>query len=167
MRVLAIDPGANPGFCATVAVHGAHVLSRFHTHDSAEAQEWGAATGPWDELVVEDQHAATALYRNGRRVRVSRKSQISLGFVAGRLFERFPATRKYRISADAWRAVLWPGSRRLPKKVVLARLLARPDAPDLSHVPAKNRPDVVEAWGIALAWAELTPAQKRKFEVRE
>ena len=31
-----------------------------------------------------------------------------------RLFERFHALRKYRILPDDWRAILWPGSRRLP-----------------------------------------------------
>lgn len=152
-RVLTIDPGANPGFCL---VEDGVILRA--THES-----FGVPFA-LDELVIEGQYAATHVYRNGRRVRVSRASQQGLSFTAGRLFERYDAARKYRIQPSQWRSVLWPGATRLPKPVVLARLRTMVDPELYAHVPKRNQPDVIEAIGIALAWAKLTPARKRKFE---
>jgi hypothetical protein len=156
MRVLCIDPGAHPGFCLTEA----GVIVWY----GAECER--GLPGRLDELVIEDQHSAAHLYRNGRRVRIARKSQMTLAHTAGRLLERFDATRKYRIAPDAWRAVLWPGSRRLPKKTVLARL-----TPDYGHLVAKlstkkAREDVLEAIGIAAAWGKLTQEQKETYRVQ-
>ena len=155
MRVLAIDPGANPGFCVT---DGGQIELTSWQADGFEFLT------PIDELVVEDQFAAAHVYRNGRRVRVSRKSQMTLAHTAGRLLERYSAERKYRIGPDAWRRVLWPGAVRLTKKVVLARL-----TPEYGHLvadfPKKHRPDVLEAVGIAMAWARLSAAQKEAFRV--
>lgn len=151
-RTLTIDPGANPGFC--LVEDGAIILASHEPYDFASL----------DELVIEGQYAATHIYRNGRRVRVSRASQQGLSFTAGRLFERYPAARKYRINPSDWRAILWPGAKRLPKPVVLARLRTMIDPALYADVPKKNQPDVIEAVGIALAWARLTPAQKKKYE---
>ena len=153
MRVLAIDLGAKPGFCFTID----GVLAGVGWDAPVTATDL-------DELVVEAQFAAAHIFRDGKRVRVSRGSQQTLSFTAGRLFERFPATRKYRIQPDAWRGILWPGSRRLPKKTVLARL-----TPEYGHLvegfPKTRRGDVLEAIGIAVAWSRLTPAQKEKYLV--
>lgn len=150
-RVLTIDPGANPGFC--LVEDG---VVQWASHEALR-------TGELDELVIEGQYAATHIYRGGRRVRVSRASQQGLSFTAGRLFERYPAARKYRIQPSQWRSILWPGATRLPKPVVLARLRTMIDPELYAHVPKKNQPDVIEAIGIALAWAKLTPARKKKF----
>ncbi len=156
MRVLAIDPGAKPGFCLTV--DGAVTDC---TYKSAVAEQMGWVP---DELVVEDQFAAAHIYRNGKRVRVRRSTQMTLSKTAGRLLERFPADRKYEILPDAWRAILWPGAVRLTKKVVLARL-----TPQYGHLvanfPKTHQPDVLEAIGIAMAWARLSQAQKEPFRV--
>lgn len=145
-----MDPGANPGFCLTR--DGVIAYADWELDDPGV---------PLDELVIEAQFAGP-IYRNGKRVRVSRKSQQTLSFAAGRLFERFPAKRKYRISPDAWRRVLWPGSVRLTKVVVLARL-----RPEYGHLvegfPKGHQGDVLEAVGIAMAWARLTPAQKESY----
>lgn len=154
MRTLTIDPGANPGFC--LVEHGAIIW--------ADYDAVGHYTDGLDELVIEGQYAATHVYRNGRRVRVSRASQQGLSFTAGRLFERYPAARKYRIQPSQWRSILWPGATRLPKPVVLARLRTMIPPELYAHVPKKNQPDVIEAIGIALAWAKLTPTRKKKFE---
>ncbi len=155
MRVLCIDPGAKPGFCVTD--EGAIVSLSWVTPELDPDE-------PLDELVVEAQFAATHVYRNGKRVRISRRSQQSLSFTAGRLFERFPAERKYQIQPDAWRRVLWPGAVRLTKKVVLARL-----TPEYGHLvagfPKTHQPDVLEAIGISQAWARLSQAQKEPFRV--
>lgn len=152
MRVLAVDPGARPGFCLTEDGRIKWV--------SPEADAWWPDA--LDELVIENQYPATHIYRDGKRVRVSRKSQQGLSFTAGRLFERFYATRKYRISPDEWRAVLWPGARRLTKAVVLARL-----RPTYGHLvagfPKTRQGDVLEAVGIAMAWARLTQEQKEQY----
>lgn len=153
LRVLAIDPGEHAGYAASDGVGGLLV-----THDPALVPADG-----WDEAVFEAQHSAASLYRGGRRVRVSRKSQQTLSFTAGRLYERFRATRKYRILPDDWRALLWPGSRRLPKRVVLARLEA-----EYGHeVPTTGKPraDVLEARGILAGWATLTQKEKEAYRV--
>lgn len=143
--LLAIDPGANPGFA----------WFRDGELVGASAEWTRLPPGAYDALVIEDQHAATHIYRNGKRVKVARKSQQTLSFTAGRLFERFDAAAKYRIPANAWRRVLWPGAVSIPKRTVLARLV--PDWADaVAHVPAKNRPDVLEAIGIGLAWLKLS-----------
>lgn len=154
MRFLAVDPGAKPGFCWWQ--NGIQCVSYV-------CEDFQGVL--WDELVVEDQFAAAHLYRNGRRVRVSRKSQMTLAHTAGRLLERFKADRKYRIAPDAWRRVLWPGAVRLTKKVVLARL-----TPEYGHLvaamPKSHQGDVLEAVGIAMAWARLTAKQKEPFHVQ-
>jgi hypothetical protein len=150
-RILAIDPGAAAGFAYRVG-------SR---HGVTSDPDLVPADGPWDELVIEDQHLARFIYRNGRRTRVSPKSQITLIRTAERLLLRFPAVASYRIQPDAWRALLWPGARRLPKKTVLARL--RADEPELL---ADLTDDAVEARGILRAWLTLTPAQKKKHLVK-
>ena len=152
MRVLAIDPGANPGFCLTE--DGVPVWAGWQYPPTEDL----------DELVIEGQYAATHIYRNGRRVRVSRSSQQGLSFTAGRLFERFAATRKYRINPSDWRGVLWPGATRLPKPVVLARLRTTIPEELYRHVPKTHQADVIEAIGISMAWARLTPARKRKYK---
>jgi hypothetical protein len=121
-----------------------------------------AAYTEFDEAVFEAQHSASHLYRNGKKVRISRKSQSTLGFTAGRLFERLAAGRKYRIPPDDWRRVLWPGSSRLTKTVVLARLRAEYSTL-VDHVPKTHQGDCLEAVGIAVAWSRLTPAQKEKY----
>jgi hypothetical protein len=153
-RVLTIDPGANPGFCL---IQDGEIQFADHT-------TVGHYVDDLDELIIEGQYAATHIYRNGRRVRVSRASQQGLSFTAGRLFERYPAARKYRIQPSQWRSILWPGATRLPKPVVLARLRTTIDPALYAHVPKKNPPEVIEAIGIALAWAKLTPARKKKYE---
>lgn len=150
VRVLCIDPGAKPGFCLT-------------DDGSYQWVDWREPPqGVLDELVIEDQFAAAHLYRNGKKVRVRRASQMALSFTAGMLFERFPATRKYRIGADAWRRILWPGSVRLTKPVVLARL--EPEYGALvADVPKTHRADVLEAVGISAAWARLSQTQKEQY----
>ena len=150
-RILAIDPGASAGFAYQVG-------ERFGVSAYADLVP---ADGPWAEVVIEDQHLARFIYRNGRRTRVSPKSQITLIRTAERLLLRFPAERQYRIQPDAWRALLWPGARRLPKVTVVARL--RRDEPGLLDGVSD---DVVEARGILRAWLTLTPPQKRKYLVK-
>jgi hypothetical protein len=152
LRVLAIDPGAKPGFCYT---EDSMIVARGWEPD-------GFAGFALDELVIEGQFAGP-IYRNGRKVRVSRKSQQTLSFTAGRLFERFHATRKYSISPDQWRRVLWPGAVRLTKPVVLARLAVYGDL--VADIPKTHRGDVLEAIGIAMAWYRLTVAQKEQYRV--
>lgn len=153
MRVLAIDPGANPGFCIT---EGGVIMSRSYDPDVYDGETF-------DEVVIEGQFSGP-IYRDGKRVRVSRKSQQSLSFTAGRLFQRFPAARKYSIKPDEWRRLCWPGAYRLTKTVVLARL-----RPAYGHwvvsYPKKHQADVLEAIGIAMAWAGLTQEQKEKYLV--
>lgn len=155
LRVLAIDPGEKAGFAASDGRGGLLV-----THDAAVVPVEG-----WDEVVHEAQHSAASLYRHGRRVRVSRKSQQTLSFTAGRLYEKFPARRRYRILPDDWRALLWPGSRRLPKKVVLARLETLVGDQVPASVPKAHRPDVLEARGILEAWSALTQDEKEAYRV--
>lgn len=152
-RVIAIDPGASAGFAYWVQ---GVILFAGAPPDAAHAP-------PADELVVEAQHAATHIYRNGQRVRVSRKSQQTLSFTAGRLLERFAAERKYQVPVADWRRALWPPASRLTKKVVLARL--ERDYGHLVTTTGKARADVLEAVGIAMAWARLTPEQKVKYRV--
>jgi len=150
VRLLAVDPGASAGFC--VYEDGAFV--------QAGNELLG---GGYDEAVFEAQHSGGYLYRNGKRVRIARKSQNTLSFTAGRLFERVQATRKFRIQPDDWRALLWPGSRRLPKKVVLARLEV--EFGHLVTTRGKARADVLEAVGIVHAWLRVPEGKKKKYEV--
>jgi hypothetical protein len=153
VRILAIDPGAKAGYC--VVEDGVVVLAT-HLPDLVPV-------AGYDEAWFEAQHSAASMYRNGRKVRIARKSQSTLSFTAGRLFERFSAGRKARIMPDDWRAILWPGARRLPKPVVLARLEV--EYGHLVTTPKTYRADVLEAVGIAMAACKLSPAQKVKFYV--
>jgi hypothetical protein len=153
--VLACDPGAKPGFCVWDGGGLNFVGYKPEAYDCLE----------FDEAVFEAQHSASHLYRNGKRVAISRKSQATLGFTAGRLFERFQAARKFRILPDDWRRILWPGSSRLTKPVVLARLRAEYNTL-VDHLPKTHQPDVLEAIGIAVAWSKLSQEQKAKFECR-
>lgn len=155
MITLAIDPGAKPGFCLTD--DGLVLWTGWQDSGEFEPTEL-------DELVIEAQFSGP-IYRDGKRVRVSRASQQALSFTAGRLFEHYPAERKYRIAPDAWRRVLWPGAVRLTKTVVLARL-----RPEYGHLvagfPKTRQGDVLEAIGIAMAWARLTAAQKEQYRAK-
>ena len=155
MGTLCVDPGAKPGFCY---VEDGAIISATFVPDEFDDMHF-------DEVVHEAQHSASHLYRNGRRVAIGRKSQSTLSFTAGRLFERFTAERKYRILPDAWRRVLWPGASRLTKPVVLARLRAEYNTL-VEHLPKGHQPDVLEAVGIATAWSRLTQAQKAQYECR-
>jgi hypothetical protein len=170
MRVLAIDPGAKPGFCT-----------------SEDERLWGVGYDPdlivghFDELVIEDQHPATHVTRNGRRQRIARASQQGLSFTAGRLFERFDADRKYRIPVADWRRLKWPPGAALvkvcqhplpkwtkairenrTKYAVLSRLwLEYGDW--VVDFPSTHQPDVLEAIGINQAWALLPASDKQKY----
>lgn len=154
LNVLACDPGAKPGFCRTF---DAKILAVGYTYD--DEFDW-----VYDEAVFEAQHSAAHLYRNGKKVRISRKSQSTLSFTAGRLFERIRADRKYRILPDDWRRILWPGASRLTKPVVLARLRAEYNTL-VGHLPKTHQPDCLEAIGIAVAWSKLTQEQKERYRV--
>ena len=168
MRVLAIDPGAKPGFCVTQD----GIIQWAGWKDTVEVD-------CFDALVIEDQHAATHIYRDGRKVRVSRASQQGLSFTAGRLFERFDAEKKYRIPVADWRRALWP-----PGELVTTRAWNHPPpawkgltAPKrtlatrlwyaygfwVTHLPLTHQVDVLEAIGIAKAWARLTAVQQGKY----
>lgn len=147
--VLGVDPGASPGYCLL-------------GYNTVYAEVFPPAIEA-DEAVFEAQHAGGYLYRNGKRVRIARKSQNTLSFTAGRIFERIEARRKFRIQPDDWRALLWPGSRRLPKKVVLARLEEAYGHMVLTR--GKPRADVLEAVGIAHAWLRVSEKEKAEYEV--
>lgn len=149
---LAIDPGEKPGFAWLDGETGRYGIA---------SEAYMVPAGMFDEVIIEDQFLAKFIYRNGRRVRVSPKSQITLIRTAERLLLQFPAPRQYRISPAAWRSILWPGSNRLSKKVVLARLRAA--EPELLRDATD---DAVEARGILRAWLTLTPAQKRRYRVK-
>ncbi len=154
-RQLFVDPGAKGGFA--LFIDG--VLENWgHAPEDFDAPDGE----PYDALVLEDQHAAASIYRNGRKVRVSRKSQGGLFFIAGRLFERFPAAMKFRVPILVWRGALWPGVARVPKKVVLARLEKLVDP----HVWAGQTDDTREAIGIGMAWQKMTAAARKKCLVK-
>lgn len=159
MRVLACDPGAKPGFCYMNAGQVVIVSHR--------PEDFTPLPYPYDyeEAVFEAQHSASHLYRNGKRVAIGRKSQSTLSFTAGRLFERFDAERKYRILPDDWRRILWPGASRLTKPVVLARLRAEYSTL-VDHLPKTHQGDCLEAVGIAVAWSKLTQEQKEVYRCR-
>ena len=152
-RILAIDPGANPGFAWT-ADGGDHVLVQAWS----PTPEYGFE---WDEVVIEGQFLTKFVYRNGKKIRISPQSQITLVRTAERMLMAHPATRQYRMLPSAWRSVLWPGSNRLTKPVVLARLRAA--EPERTHGATD---DAVEALGILRAFTSLTPAQKKKYLVK-
>ncbi len=154
-RLLSVDPGAKPGLAGYF--DGSLVAAGWKPEDFDGAL--------WDECVFEAQHSAAAMYRNGKKVRINRKSQSTLSFTAGRLFERFHSANKYRIMPDDWRAILWPGARRLPKAVVLARLEVEFGDRVPADVNKTHRPDVLEAISIGAAWLCLSQSQKEKFRV--
>lgn len=153
--VLSIDPGAKPGLAW---------FREGRLHLAGWEPELFPDNG-WHEIVHEAQHSAASLWRNGKQVRIRRASQSTLSFTAGRLFERFKGQRKYRILPDDWRALLWPGSRRLPKKVVLARLEAEYGELVPVGTPKGHRGDVLEAVGLGVGWGRLTYEQKEKYRV--
>lgn len=154
MLILAVDPGAKAGYAVLETAPGRGLLLATHRPELVPVDGYA-------EAVFEAQHSAATLFRGGRRVRIRRSSQSTLSFTAGRLFERFTAERKYRILPDDWRALLWPGSRRLPKAVVLARLRVEFGDSLLDDATA----DTWEAVGMAMGWQRLTQKQKEKFRV--
>jgi hypothetical protein len=155
--ILAIDPGASPGFAwAFGCLTTPDACAENVTHDPGRVPGWS-----WDEVVIEGQFLTKFIYRNGKKVRISPQSQITLVRTAERMLMAHPATRQYRMLPSAWRAVLWPGSGRLPKKTVLARLRAA--EPDLLAGAAD---DAVEARGILRAFLSLTPAQKKRYLIK-
>lgn len=158
MIIFACDPGAKPGFCLFDTEDPSYMAVDYRPE---VASLWMSDPLP-GEAVFEAQHSASHLYRNGKRVAIGRKSQSTLSFTAGRLFERFAAERKYRILPDAWRRILWPGSSRLTKPVVLARLRAEYSTL-VTHIPKTHQGDCLEAIGIAVAWSRLTPEQKEPY----
>lgn len=149
-RILAIDPGASPGFAWETEDH----IGIWHSSEPV-------AGVTWDEVVIEGQFLTKFIYRNGKKVRISPQSQITLVRTAERMLMAHPATRQYRMLPSAWRAVLWPGAGRLPKKTVLARLRAA--EPELL---AGATDDAVEARGILRAFLSLTPAQKKRYLIK-
>ena len=157
MMVLAIDPGAKPGFCLMDDSEVLHV-----TYDVEDANP--TVIPGLDEVVVEDQHLSNYIYKNGKRTRVSKKSQLTLVRTAERLLMKFPAERSYRILPDDWRRILWPGASRLTKTVVLARLRTEYNTL-VEHLPKTHQPDCLEAIGIAVAWSKLSQEQKEKYRV--
>jgi hypothetical protein len=175
MRILAIDPGANPGLTAG-CVDGGPML---------EWTEWNVtreAAGHFDELVMEAQWTGAVMYRNGKKVRISRKSQQTLSLTAGRLLERYDADRKYMIPVADWRRILWSGQlvthreydhpppkwpRLTPtKRALITRLWYQYGMWVDQRFPLKNQPDILESIGIFHAWARLTAVQKEKYRVR-
>lgn len=158
--LLAVDPGAKPGL--------AHYQDGLLVQAGWRPEDFDDTYGDdpeWSECVFEAQHSAASMYRKGRKVRIARKSQSTLSFTAGRLFERFRSENKFRIMPDDWRAILWPGARRLPKEVVLARLEVEFGDRVPADVNKTHRPDVLEAIGIGQAWLCLSQSQKEKFRV--
>lgn len=155
---MAVDPGARPGLA--VYRDGVLIQAGWRPEEFDDAH--------YDELVVENQFAAAHIFRNGKKVRVSRASQQTLSWTAGRLFERFSADAKFRVPVDAWRRALWgPTAGRLPKPVVLAR--GKPLIPPAwwVDVPSAHQADVVEACLIGLAWvSKITPAIRKKCRVK-
>lgn len=149
---VACDPGRNPGFCV---FDTRPVFVTFRVEDLAGLE--------FEESVIEDQFAASHIFRNGRKVAVSRQSQQTLSWTAGRLFEKLQALRRHRIPVADWRRTLWGGSR-LTKPVVLARLRAEYNTL-VQHLPKKHQPDVLESIGIAVAWNKLSQEQKAKYYV--
>lgn len=179
MRQLFIDPGAKPGFCETI--DGA-VVQATHLSDAIYVPEYYEYDKGIDELIIEAQYPAEYIWRDGRRVRVSRKSQQGLSFTAGRLFERFSADRKYSIEPNAWRRLLWPPGRPIPprqydhplpkwpkmakaKRAIITRLWYAYGQWVDERIPVRNQPDVLEAIGMAHAWMDLTQAQKEAYRV--
>jgi hypothetical protein len=152
-RILAIDPGASPGFAWVLGLGTPGALSTVTPLPPPPAE--------WDEVVIEGQFLTKFIYRNGKKVRISPQSQITLVRTAERMLMAHPATRQYRMLPSAWRAVLWPGAGRLPKKTVLARLRAA--EPELL---AGATDDAVEARGILRAFLSLTPAQKKRYLIK-
>lgn len=157
-RILAIDPGARPGFAV--------LTDGVITKAGWRPEEFDGVD--YDEVVVEDQFAAAHIFRSGKKVRVSRAAQQTLSWTAGRLFERFRAQAKFRVPVSTWRRALWgPSAGRLPKPVVLAR--GKPLVPEAwwRDVPASHQPDVIEACLIGLAWAtKMTHAARKKCLVK-
>lgn len=160
--ILACDPGAKPGFCLLAT--NLAPMRELVSYRPEEVAEWCLVSPP-DEAVFEDQHLANFIYKNGKCVRVSKKSQLTLVRTAQTLFDRVQALRKYRILPDAWRRILWPGASRLTKTVVLARLRAEYNTL-VEHLPKGHQPDCLEAIGIAVAWSRLTQAQKEQYRVQ-
>lgn len=156
MRFLAVDPGSKPGF------------AEFNNGQLIEVgyDPERLTTAIYDQAVFEGQYATRYVYRNGRRQRVALASQQSLSFTAGRLFEKVVAREKFRINPNDWRRVLWPGSNRLPKATVLARL--RKQLPPawvamVDRLPKSHRDDALEAVGIGWAWLTLTEREREAY----
>lgn len=158
MRILAVDPGAKPGFC--YMKEGAIQKVGYRPED------FDGYPYDYDEAVFEDQHLANHIYRNGKKVRVRKSSQLTLVRTAQTLFLQVEAARKYRILPDDWRRILWPGASRLTKTVVLARLRAEHNTL-VEHLPKTHQPDCLEAIGIAVAWSKLSQEQKEKYRVSD
>jgi hypothetical protein len=144
MRVLGIDGGNNPGYCMR---HNGEFWLAQHRFPGVE----------YDVAAIEDQFATRSGFvsRDGKKLKVSLQSQLTLAFIAGGQLREVNAKRKLKLPCDVWRGMLWSdGADRLSKEACLTRLRER--CPALQTASD----DETEAYGIAEA-AELIGLQKK------
>jgi hypothetical protein len=144
LRILGIDGGNNPGYCQRSS--GRFWLSR-EPFPGVE----------YDVVAIEDQFATRSGFvsRDGKKLKVSLQSQLTLAFIAGGQLQAVSAKRKLKLPCDVWRGMLWSdGADRLSKEACLSRLRER--CPALQSASD----DETEAYGIAEA-AELIGLQKK------
>jgi hypothetical protein len=144
LRCLGIDGGNNPGYCGREG-----------------GTFWLLQRPPigvdFDVAAIEDQYATRSGFvsRDGKKLKVSLQSQLTLAFIAGGQLREVNAKRKLKLPCDVWRGMLWSdGADRLSKEACLSRLRER--CPALQSASD----DETEAYGIAEA-AELIGLQKK------
>ena len=160
---LSCDPGKKPGFALWQGRELVEVGWGFHWPGAAPNEGLMAKLAVIKQFVVEGQHVETHRRdRYGKKRVISRKSQQTLSFTAGRIFERYRYTDRYEVPVPVWRQALWPRCGRLKKEVVLARFrLQHPELAKRADVAPKTyRNDVTEAIAIGYAWLQLDDQTK-------
>lgn len=136
--ILAIDPGAKPGYClASTRPFRRIYLSR-------------ACPAPAGPYVVVCERPEIRDLRKGQKFKIDPRSILTLGLTAGEQMadaaHRGPCVERVWLTVS-WKDLLYRGGSRIPKEVAIARLRR-----DL-RLGNEYSDDEVDANGIALAYA--------------
>ena len=143
MKILGIDPGTRPGFVLLDDGRVVYAGRKLPFTLSADV---------------------AAVERPVPNPKAHRDRVISQGITAGVQLRMARVVEYLVVPVAAWRGVLWPGSKgQEPKPVGLERLRALWH--ELVGGTPPGSPDVLEAFGIALAVHRMSPERRQSFRI--
>jgi hypothetical protein len=165
MRILAIDPGASPGYAVLTAAVVSRPMGLGKTWAVTQIQPNLAALLPgWDLVVVEGQWEPRE--HDGHKARV--QDILTLAFRAGVQGSRAAGERPlYRLPPEVWRAML--GGRSLSADIIYARILEAlmpAERALLPKVTATRLRDCAAAIGIGWAFGKMRESERESCRVK-